>query len=99
MLGSKCSVYLLEKSRVVGSSLGERGYHVFYQLLEGSEDCKSWVWEGLKGMTGKDFKYIGEDGVGAMIEGERDGVKFERTKKAMSTLGIEEGERERRQRA
>lgn len=36
MVGSGCTTYLLEKSRVVGHESGERAYHVFYQVR--SED-------------------------------------------------------------
>jgi myosin V len=86
--GSKCDVYLLEKSRVCGSDIGERGYHVFYQLLSSDEAYKSEVWGGLTGKDGGDFDYIGLDGWGDTIEGKSDGDKFKRTRMAMETLGI-----------
>lgn len=33
--GAEITEYLLEKSRIVSHNLGERNYHVFYEMLVG----------------------------------------------------------------
>lgn len=34
-MGAKTTEYLLERSRIVTQSPGERNYHIFYEMLSG----------------------------------------------------------------
>ena len=77
--------YLLEKSRVVFQSEGERNYHVFYQLLAGCE-----MDPGLKAKLGlteaSEYHYLDQSGV-TTVEGIDDEFEFKDMTNAMDTLG------------
>lgn len=82
MIGAKCRHYLLEKTRVVHQSVGERNFHVFYQLIS-SDDAQY----QLHGKSVGDFTYL-SDPDAAVIKGISDAEEYKNTCFALHTVGV-----------
>ncbi|XP_073310326.1 myosin-1-like [Primulina huaijiensis] len=57
--GARIQTFLLEKSRVVQCSEGERSYHIFYQLCAGASHI---LREKLKLKNANEFRYLRQSG-------------------------------------
>ena len=100
LAGSTVETYLLETSRVVGHEFGERGYHVFYQMLSCKKEVKGGIWEGLAGLDQSHFAYLGtsidvDSDIDTntntnenKIEGQTDGERWVKTIQALEVIGI-----------
>ena len=66
IVGALTESYLLETSRVSFQAEGERNFHVFYQILEGSEDWK--------GNTGHMKSHLGWEHWGFFDDDAREGM-------------------------
>nr|ACI49219.1 hypothetical protein Csp3_JD05.004 [Caenorhabditis angaria] len=82
--GANVEIYLLEKSRIIFQAKGERNYHVFYYLLEGTD-----VEERQKYylLSPKDYKYLNQNEPFAP-EGVNEKNEFDRLRHAMSSVGF-----------
>ena len=88
LAGSKCITYLLEKSRVVSVSEGERTFHIFYQMLGAPDTDKERIWkEGLVGFDTSDFAYLRNAPIDS-IDGLASGDNWSETVDALSIFGI-----------
>ncbi|KAJ0170182.1 hypothetical protein K1T71_014110 [Dendrolimus kikuchii] len=84
--GASMRTYLLEKSRVVYQSSGERNYHIFYQL------CAAGGFIPELHLDHQDsFHYLNQGG-SPNIDGVDDLRAFNETRSALSTLGVSETE-------
>ncbi|CAG4963445.1 unnamed protein product [Colias eurytheme] len=88
--GASMRTYLLEKSRVVYQSSGERNYHIFYQL------CAAAAMDQLPDLQldhQDAFHYLNQGG-SPDIDGVDDYKTFKETKNALTTLGVTESEQQ-----
>lgn len=89
LVGSRCEHYLLEKTRVVALSPGERTYHVFYQLVRAPGDARA-AFE-MSGASIDTFSYMRDgDLETAEIEGQQDSEKFHTTAATLGLIGVDE---------
>jgi len=89
--GASIINYLLEKSRVVIQSKGERNYHIFYQLLA-AVDADDKLKGELK-LDGPDmYEYLNKSGL-TSIPGLSDEKEFEDLNSAMNSLNFSDDEK------
>ena len=87
LAGSKCDVYLLEKSRITSHDESEKTYHVFYQIIGAKDADKVDIWPGLKGTKNTSFKYVGHTDT-TKYEGKEDGDHFYATRECLALVGV-----------
>lgn len=87
LAGSKCEVYLLEKTRITQHDESERTYHIFYQIVGAKEADKAQIWSGLKGTKNTSFKYVGHTDT-TKYEGKEDGDHYYSTVDALALVGV-----------
>ncbi|GBG34344.1 Myosin-6 [Hondaea fermentalgiana] len=90
LVGARIVTYLLEKVRLAKQGLGERNFHVFYQLCRGAseEQLEAWHVPDLEacGITNQSECFDRRDGVD-------DESQFQHMWKAMETMGFEDDEK------
>ena len=88
VMGAEVRTFLLEKSRVTNASLPrERSYHIFYQLLAGSQQEGSGQ-PVLKGKTPADFRYTNLSRTG-FVDSIDDKAEFQAMDNALDSVGLE----------
>ncbi|KAJ8002543.1 hypothetical protein DPEC_G00160000 [Dallia pectoralis] len=86
IIGANMRTYLLEKSRVVFQSEGERNYHIFYQMCACADQPQ---FKSLRLIKADEFCYTNMGGE-TSIEGVNDRIDMEETRRTFSLLGLTE---------
>ena len=88
IIGAKINEYLLEKSRIVTQNVGERNYHVFYEILRGlGKDLKEKYGLG----SAEKYFYLNQGGA-TSISGKEDFRDFSGLLGSMEILGLNSDE-------
>ncbi|KAL0481267.1 myosin heavy chain [Acrasis kona] len=83
-VGGKITNYLLEKSRVIMQTQGERNFHIFYQLCAGADQS---IRDEYGISQASDYHYLNQSGC-YTVDNIDDASEYNDTIKAMDTIGI-----------
>nr|ACM48351.1 myosin [Leishmania donovani] len=90
MVGGQTVTYLLERSRIIMQSPGERNYHIFYEMLAGLSPTEKQQLGGLK--TAQDYKCLngGNTFIRRGVDGKPldDAHEFQMVRRALSMIGV-----------
>ena len=89
MIGASIETYLLEKVRLVSQSIGERNYHIFYELLSSLNDVERMRY-GFDGdaQSAEDYILTNQSGTYDRRDGVNDSDSFSLLSEAMLTMGF-----------
>ncbi|XP_048492225.1 myosin-1 isoform X2 [Beta vulgaris subsp. vulgaris] len=87
--GAKIQTFLLEKSRVVQCAVGERSYHIFYQLCAGAPAA---LREKLNLKSVEDYKYLRQSNYS--ITGVDDAEQFRNVMEALDVVHVSKDDQE-----
>lgn len=88
-VGGNILNYLLEKSRVINQSSGERNFHIFYQLLAGASDDEL---RKLHLKSNMDNYYYLTEGSKGIVKNIDDVDQYRQVRKALTTIEFTDNE-------
>ncbi|CAI5719097.1 unnamed protein product [Peronospora destructor] len=89
MLGASISTYLLERVRLVSQGKGERNYHVFYEMCDGSSPSER---QELALQDVHEYAYLSQSKCYERLDGVVDAESYRVTRRAMSSIGMSSDE-------